>query len=444
MALWVLVIFVLFFILQYLVENLLLMLNLRHVARHGATVPALLADRIDPATAQRSQLYTLTNGQLALVQGIYSAILTLLVLFSGVLPWLDWWLEERGIQGANRFVAFLVLLGACFSIANLPFGLYRTFVLEARFGFNRLTWRLWLIDRLKGLGLATLLGLPLLYGVYAFMASTGRWWWLWVFAFLTAVQVVLLWLYPALIAPLFNKFTPLSDGELRHRLEELAQQAGFRNRGLFVMDASKRSGHSNAYFAGLLRPRIVLFDTLVTQMSVEQVAAVLAHEIGHFRAHHVHQRLVLGLCGTLAFLWILSLLIAWPPLFEAFDFAAPSYHAAVALLWLGGGAFTFFIDPLVAWFSRRHEYQADRFSVRFAGQPAALEAALVKLNRENLSNLHPHPWYSRWHYSHPTLLDRIAAIRGYAGESPEAPSKATGDEPPPYRSSQGVPSRTPR
>jgi STE24 endopeptidase len=413
MALRVLVIFVLFFLLQYLVENLLLVLNLRHVARHGGAVPAPLADRIDAATARRSQLYTLANGQLALVHGIYSAVLTLLVLFSGVLPELDRWLFNRGIQGAHRFVAFLVLLGVFFSVANLPFGIYRTFALETRFGFNRVTWRLWLLDRMKGLGLATAIGLPLLYGVHAFMARTGPWWWLWVFAFLTAVQVVMLWLYPALIAPIFNKFTPLPDGELRHRLDELALQAGFRNRGLYVMDASKRSGHSNAYFAGLFRPRIVLFDTLVERMSADQTVAVLAHEIGHFRAHHVHQRLVLGLGGTLFSLWILSLLIAWPPLFEAFGFPEPSNHAAVALVWLGGGAFTFFLDPLAAWFSRLHEYQADRFSVRLAGQPVALETALVKLNGENLSNLHPHPWYSRWHYSHPTLLERIAAIRRY-------------------------------
>jgi STE24 endopeptidase len=303
------------------------------------------------------------------------------------------------------------------ALASLPFGLYRTFVVEVRFGFNRTTFRLWLADRSKGLLLAAALGIPLLYGVHAFMARTGRLWWVWLFGFLTAVQVAMLWLYPALIAPLFNKFSPLPEGELRARLDGLARDAGFRNRGLFVMDASKRSGHSNAYFTGLFRPRIVLFDTLVEKMTVDEAAAVLAHEIGHFKAHHVHRGLLLGLAGTLAGLWVVSLLIGWPPLFQAFGFAGPSFHAALALFSLGGGAFTFFLAPVASWLSRRHEYQADRFSVRLARAPEALKAALVKLSGENLGNLHPHPWYSRWHYSHPTLLERLAAIDAVVGRS---------------------------
>jgi STE24 endopeptidase len=180
------------------------------------------------------------------------------------------------------------------------------------------------------------------------------------------------------------------------------------------MDASKRSAHSNAMFMGLLRPRIVLFDTLVERMTVDEAAAVLAHEVGHFKERHVQKRLLLGLAASLLGLWVLSLLAAWPPLFQAFGFAAPSWHAALALFALGGGAFTFFLAPLGSWLSRRHEYQADRFSVRLARAPGALGSALVKLNRENLSNLHPHPWYSRWHYTHPTLLERLAAIEAAA------------------------------
>jgi STE24 endopeptidase len=180
------------------------------------------------------------------------------------------------------------------------------------------------------------------------------------------------------------------------------------------MDASRRSGHSNAYFTGLFRPRIVLFDTLVQRMTVEEAAAVLAHEIGHFKARHVQRRLLAGLAGTLAGLLAVSLLVDWPPLFQAFGFAGPSLHAALALLALGGGAFTFFLEPVSSWISRRHEYQADRYSVRIARAPEALKTALVKLMSENLGNLHPHPWYSRWHYSHPALLERLAAIDRFA------------------------------
>jgi STE24 endopeptidase len=417
MTVAIVLVFLFLFLLEYGVETGLLVLNLRHVAGAGAVVPPPLAGRIDGETARRSRDYTLANGRLALLQGSYGALLTLAVLFSGLLPWLDGALASLRLGPATHFVAFLAVLSAAMALASLPFGLYRTFVVEVRFGFNRTTFRLWLADRSKGLLLAAALGIPLLYGVHAFMARTGRLWWVWLFGFLTAVQVAMLWLYPALIAPLFNKFSPLPEGELRARLDGLARDAGFRNRGLFVMDASKRSGHSNAYFTGLFRPRIVLFDTLVEKMTVDEAAAVLAHEIGHFKAHHVHRGLLLGLAGTLAGLWVVSLLIGWPPLFQAFGFAGPSFHAALALFSLGGGAFTFFLAPVASWLSRRHEYQADRFSVRLARAPEALKAALVKLSGENLGNLHPHPWYSRWHYSHPTLLERLAAIDAVVGRS---------------------------
>jgi STE24 endopeptidase len=228
--------------------------------------------------------------------------------------------------------------------------------------------------------------------------------------FLSGVQLFMLWLYPAVIAPLFNRFAPLPDGALRERLEALAREAGFRNRGLYVMDASRRSGHSNAYFTGIFRPRIVLFDTLVERMSVDEAASVLAHEIGHYRARHVHRRLAIGLASTLGALLVLSWLVPWPPLHHAFGFAGPTLHGAVAMFALGGSAFVFWLQPLASRLSRRHEYEADRFAIRIARAPAALKSALLRLNGENLSNLHPHPWYSAWHYSHPVLVERLAAI----------------------------------
>ncbi len=414
MSAWVLPVFLVFFLLRYAVETGLAVVNLRHVAAVGGAVPPPLEGRVAVETARRARDYALANGRFGLLAEAWSAGLTLAVLLSGVLPWLDRRLAGLGLVGPVRFVAFLGILSAALALAGLPFAVWRTFVLEARFGFNRTTWRLWLADRTKGLALSLALGLPLAFGTYAFMAGTGRLWWLWLFGFLTLVQVVMLWAYPALIAPLFNKFSPLPEGDLRSRLEALARDAGFENRGLFAMDASRRSGHSNAYFTGIFRPRIVLFDTLVERMSVDEAAAVLAHEIGHYKARHVHKRLALGLVGSLLALWVLSLLAAWPALFEAFGFDGPSFHAALALFGLGGGAFTFFLAPLSSWFSRRDEYESDRYSVRIARAPEALKSALVKLNGENLANLYPHPWYSRWHYSHPTLLDRLAAIDALA------------------------------
>jgi STE24 endopeptidase len=409
MARWILAVFVGAFLLQYAVETGLLLLNLRHV-RRSRGVPAPLAGSVDEATAERSRAYTLANGRFALVHGLSGAALTLAVLLSGVLPALDRALAARGLDGAHRFVAFLAVLGAAGAAVSLPFSAWRTFVLEARFGFNRTTPRLWALDRAKGLVVEAALGIPLLYAVYAFMRFTGQRWWIWLFAFLMAVQLFMLWLYPAVIAPLFNRFAPLPEGPLRERLVALAQDAGFAHRGLFVMDASRRSGHSNAYFTGIFRPRIVLFDTLVGRMSVEEAASVLAHEIGHYRARHVHRRLALSALALLATLLVLSWLVPWPPVHAAFGFAAPTLHGALAVASLGGGAFVFWLQPLGAHLSRRHEYEADRYSLRLARAPEALKRALVRLNGENLSNLHPHPWYSAWHYGHPTLVERLAAI----------------------------------
>jgi STE24 endopeptidase len=404
-------VFLAFFLLQLAVESGLAVLNLRHVSRHGEdAVPEAVAREVDAATLRKSRAYTIAKGRFGLLHGAFAAALTLLLVFSGALPALDARLASGGVDGAHRFVAFLAILSLLTGAAHLPFRLYGTFVIEQRFGFNRTTLSLWVKDRLKGLAVSAAIGLPLLYATHAFMARTGSAWWLWLFAFLATFQVVLVWLYPSLIAPIFNRFSPLPAGPLRERLEALARAAGFRIGGLHVMDASRRSGHSNAYFMGFLRPRIVLFDTLVARMSVDEAAAVLAHEVGHHRLRHVHKRLVAGLAGLLAILWVISLLLRWPPLFHAFGFAGPSFHAALALFALGGGAFTFFLDPLSAWLSRRHEYAADRYAVRLSRQPEALRTALVRLNGQNLANLRPHPWHSAWHDSHPTLLQRIAAI----------------------------------
>lgn len=405
----VLLVFLAFFAMEHVVEAGLLVLNLRQAARtHG--VPPTLAGQVDPATAERSREYTIAKGRFALASLAFSAAVTLVALLSGLLPFLDSALTRLGLAGAHLFTSFLIALSLGAALVNLPFSLYGTFVLEARFGFNRTTPRLWVKDLFRGLLVQAVIGIPLLYAVYFFMRFTGATWWLWLFAFLVLIQVLLTWAYPTLIAPLFNRFEPLADGPLRERLIALANLAGFKNRGLFVMDASRRSGHSNAYFTGLFRPRIVLFDTLMQRMSVDEAAGVLAHEIGHFRRHHIHRMLAVSLVGLLLVLFALSRLVPWPPLYAAFGFAAPSLHAALALCAIGGGAFLFWLSPLAALFSRRHEYEADRYAVELARAPGALKSALLRLDGENLGNLHPHPWYSAWHYSHPALVERLKAI----------------------------------
>lgn len=425
MTFWILLVFLAFFSAHFLVDTVLSRLNLKHAAAMGAQVPAPLQGHISQDTARKSLDYTLVKGRFAQVHRVWSDGITLWVLLGGVLPWLDGLVLAAGLEGPHRFVAFLVALGVALSLAGLPFRLYGTFVIEARFGFNRTTWRLWLLDRLKALGVAAMLGLPFLYGVHAFMAYSGPWWWLWLFGFMTAVQVAMVWLYPAFIAPLFNRFSTLPPGDLRTRVEALAARAGFQPSGLYLMDASRRSGHSNAYFTGFFRPRIVLFDTLLDRVDTEEALSVLAHEMGHYKARHIHKALGIHMVGSLASLYVLSLLIGWPPLFHAFGLAEPGLHTALALFMLGGGAFTFWTTPIMAWFSRRNEFEADGYSIRLTGQasdrPGALRTALVKLNEDNLANLHPHPWFSQFYYSHPPLVERLQALEAQQAPHRSAP-----------------------
>jgi STE24 endopeptidase len=301
-----------------------------------------------------------------------------------------------------------------FSLFSLPFSLYRQFVIEERFGFNRMTWKLLLLDISKGALLSIIIMTPLLYGLFWFMDRAGNFWWIYAFAGFSLFQLVVMILYPTLIAPLFNKFSPLEEGSLKEKILALARKLDFRTSGIFVMDGSKRSSHSNAYFTGIGHAkRIVLFDTLVRQMDEEQLTAVLAHEIGHEKANHVKKRFAVSLLASLAGFYILSLLLDYTPLFQAFGFDNPSYHAAVVILSFCAGPVTFFLQPLLAVLSRRHEYEADRFSVEATSSASGLKGALVRLSQKNLSNLTPHPWYSFYHYSHPTLAERISAMEEY-------------------------------
>jgi STE24 endopeptidase len=394
---------------QYLVETILVALNIRH-ARTQRGVPDAVAPWYDEAAADRSRAYVRANGWLTVARNTWDLVVVLALVFSGVLPLLDRTLASAGLRGPHLFVAFLGLVTIVHVLTSAPVAAFQVFVIEQRFGFNRVSPRHWIADKLKALALVGLFGVPFLYAVYAVVTRTGALWWLWIFALMAAFQLFLLWLWPTFIAPLFNRFEPLPDGELKDRLHEMAASAGFSNRGLYVMDASRRSGHSNAWFAGIFRPRIVLFDTFLSQTTPDEAAAVLAHEIGHFKKAHVKLRLLWSLAGTLAMLWILSLLVPWGPLYAAFGFPGPSLHAATALVTLAGGAFLFWMTPFGSWLSRRHEYEADRFAMALSGQPEALASSLVRLHRSNLSNVDPHPWFSAWHYGHPTLAARLAAI----------------------------------
>ncbi len=407
----ILILFLVFFILKLGWGTGLSLLNLGHVHAHGMRVPPAFVGVVDEATYARSVSYTQTRGRFAVLSAGVSSIALLAVVLSGLFGIIEQAVRLLPIGSYLQGVALVGAVSLLFWIISLPFSLYATFGIEARFGFNRTTPKLYLFDTLKGFAVSAVIGIPVLLGLFWFMDRTGAYWWIWAFAAMTLFQLVMGILAPLVIAPLFNKFTPLPDGELKESILDLARRLDFRTRGIFVADSSKRSGHSNAYFTGLSRAkRIVLFDTLVSSHTKEEILAVLAHEIGHEKRNHVTKGIVLSALLSLAGFWVMSLLLPYLPLYEAFGFRAVSYAAMVVLVAFCSGPVLFFLQPLFSLWSRKHEYEADRFAVQSVGSARGMKEALLRLSRDNLSNLTPHPLYSFFYYSHPTLAERIAAL----------------------------------
>ena len=393
-------------------------LNQRHVRAHANEVPIAFRGVIDDATYRRSVDYTLAKSRFGDIAGVFDTVVLIAVVFSGVLPW-----------GFGRFTAsfgtsiwamtgFLFFIGIALSIFALPFAWYAQFKLEQRFGFNTATMKTWVLDRVKGFLLALLLGYPLLALVLKLIGWTSANWWVFAAAVVIAFQLFLLLIAPAVIMPLFNKFTPLSKGALRERLFALAQRTDFPTRNIEVMDGSKRSRHSNAFFTGLGRFRkIVLFDTLIAQLTEPELESVLAHEIGHYKKRHVLKLLGVSIAGVFVAFAAIAWLARQQWFYRAFGFehqggfAAASVVPAMLLFALLAGTISFWLSPFIHTWSRRFEYEADAFARATMGEAQSLVHALRKLSEKNLSNLIPHPLYSGFYYSHPTLLERERALR---------------------------------
>jgi STE24 endopeptidase len=404
-------IFVIFFIVDFAWDLLLTLLNLRFVRVHATIVPDAFVSVVDHPTYARSVSYTLTRGRFGIASGLFSSVVLLTIILSGALGWLDSLARSLPLPASLQGIVFIAEVGSLFWLVQLPFSLYSTFGIEARFGFNKITPRLWVIDTLKSLGISAIIGVPLLLALFWFMSATGSYWWIWAFGAMTVFELVMNVLSPLVIAPLFNKFSPLPEGSLKEAILALATKLRFRTKGIFVVDSSRRSGHSNAYFTGLGRAkRIVLYDTLVASHEENEIVSVLAHEIGHEKRNHIKKGLAISILLSLVGFWLVSLLLPWPPLYQAFGFAQASPAALLVLLALCSSPFTFFLQPLFSARSRRQEYEADRFAVQGVGSAAGMRAALLRLSKDNLSNLTPHPLYSFFHYSHPTLGERIAAL----------------------------------
>jgi STE24 endopeptidase len=399
-------------VLRLVGELVLSALNRAEVRRHAAQPPPGAAAIMDQATYEKAAAYTLEKSRFGVITELFDALVLALVVFGGFLPWLFARVAAWGAPGAMWDDAlFILVAGALLSIPSLPFEWWAQFRIEEKFGFNKSTAMLWISDKLKGLVLLLLIGFPLLWALLSLVRWAGPTWWLWGFGLVFGFQLLMMVLYPKLILPLFNKLTPLPEGELREKLLALADRTGFHAKTIEVIDGSKRSGHSNAYFTGFGRfRRIVLFDTLIAQLTPDELAAVLAHEIGHYRRGHIPKMIAVSAVMLLGGFGV----IAWLAQSEWFDtaFGFPAGEVAPAFLLFGllSGLVTFWFTPVMNLFSRKHEYEADAFARQAMGGAEAMTGALRKLAQKNLTNLTPHPWFSAFFYSHPTLVERERAL----------------------------------
>jgi STE24 endopeptidase len=385
--------------------------QMRHVQAHRSAVPGTFAEAIPLSAHQKAADYTAAKARLGMVEVLLGAALVLVLTLGGLLQALsDAWAGAftRGslAHGTALLVSLFLLQGAL----SLPLAFYRTFVLESRFGFNRMTLRLFFADLAKQTALALALGVPLIVAVLWLMERMGEYWWLYVWLVLTAFTLVFQLIFAPLILPLFNTLTPIREGELALRVARLLERCGFKPSGLYLMDGSKRSSHGNAFFAGFgAGKRIVLFDTLVNRLEPAEVEAVLAHELGHYKLHHIVKMLVFSAALSLAGLFILGLLIGEPWFYAGLGVRTPGTAIALALFLLVVPEFTFFLHPLTSFYSRRREYEADAYA-RLHADARHLVQALVKLYKDNAATLTPDPLHSAFYDSHPPAAMRIARL----------------------------------
>ena len=401
--------------------------QIRYVVQHRHEVPTAFAQNITLAAHQKAADYTLTKSRFGLLELAFGTTVLVGWTLMGGLDVLNTWLLSwlgNSYSGMTQQLALLVSFVLIGGIVELPFTLYKTFVIEERFGFNKMTLKLWLLDGVKSTLIGALIGLPIAALILWLMGAAGNLWWLWTWCVWMGFNLLLLVLYPTVIAPMFNKFKPLEDEVLKTRVTALMQRCGFAAKGLFVMDGSKRSGHANAYFTGFgASKRVVFYDTLLAKLSPAEVDAVLAHELGHFKHKHVIKRIIamfamsllgFALLGWLSTqVWFYTGLGVMPN--SALNGGVPNNALALLLLMLAMPAFTFFISPLFAQLSRKHEFEADAYAIaQTAGNDLA--SALLKLYEDNASTLTPDPLFVKFYYSHPPASERLSRM----GFSPAA------------------------
>ncbi len=406
-----LILFLILFFSRIIWRYILQQLNIRHLREHGKEIPAVFQGLIDEATLAKMVDYTYDNSRLASKENLAEDILELAILFlllpvlvgkiAGLQPHLIW--------QALIFFGVLAVIGG---IAGMPFDIYDTFVLERKYGFSTITWKLWLTDLLKSLIISAFLMGIMLSAFMAFIQYLPQSWWFWGWLFFTLFEILLLWLYPVVIAPLFNKYEPIKDEVLKERIIEMMARVGLKAKGIYQVDEGKRSKHTNAYFTGIGRTkRIVLFDTLLASHSHDEILAVLAHEIGHWKKKHILKQLIFMIAGSLVGLYFVYLIVNWPPLYRTFGLSQMPVYAGLLLVSVYFSCIGFFFSPLGAMITRRYEREADKMAHELTGTSEPMINALKRLAKDNLSNLHPHPWYVWFYYSHPPLLERINYLK---------------------------------
>jgi len=381
-----------------------------YVAEHRSAVPAAFANKVSLSAHQKAADYTIEKNRLGQIDGFIGMVVLLLLTLGGVINWAFSFWSSHISSPLWSGVAAIATIFLIMTLIELPISVYHTFVIEEKYGFNKSTVKQFVKDHLMQLALGAVIGLPLLALILWIMDSLGSMWWLWAWGVIMAFSLLMSWLFPTVIAPLFNKFTPIEEGSLKNRIQKLLARCGFNSKGIFIMDGSKRSGHGNAYFTGIgNNKRIVFFDTLVKSLDEEELEAVLAHELGHFKCKHVIKMLAATSVMSLIGLAILGWLIDQSWFYNGLGVTQPSHAAALLLFMLVSPVFTVFMQPISAYFQRKFEFEADDFAAEHA-QAAKMISGLVKLYEENASTLTPDPLYSAFHYSHPPAAIRIAHL----------------------------------
>jgi len=406
-----LIAFLFFFALQLSFQLVLDLLNISYLRRHSHAVPRPFQGVVDGKKFSKIASYTKDSTRFGIVARLFDQAVLLAILLSGLLPWLVDAIKGFGVGFIGGGLIFFALIAIFSQMLDIPFDLYSTFVIEQRHGFNTRTIGLWLSDWAKGMVISAILGGIVLVVLLVLVSYFEATWWILAWVIVSIFELVVLWLYPVLIAPLFNKFEPIADRELAQRIADLMERAGLVVKGVFQMDAGKRSKHTNAYFTGIGRTkRIVLFDTLIASHPEQEILSVLAHEAGHWKRKHVIKQLLLMEAISFAGLFIISVMLDWELLYRTFGFEEQIRYVGLLLAPIVLSPLIYFLRPLGSALSRKYEKEADDVAVSLMGTPEPVRDTLIRLSADNLANLTPHPIYAWFHYSHPPPVERIERL----------------------------------